>query len=281
MPRRVDPLHLHLLGIDVIVRASTVQMRELLGDLWAPFKAAAGPQGAAEIVIRDSGGSWDVEVLGRDRFETDDLWDLLDRVSSGLFQYVVLMGEGFLDIHAAVLAREELTVLVTGAPGAGKTTLTLEMLTSPKVSGWFYMSDDLAPIEVSSGQVWAFPKPLSIKDAERWPDLGKGWKGAGGLVAPTSTFPVPASGFPHLADTKRSVSHIVFPNREKGPPALDRVAPGLATYRLGCFVSSERMGPQALVLLAELCGRVPCFDLVYEEVEQGLALLEEAIETTA
>lgn len=62
-------------------------------------------------------------------------------------------------IHAAVVSRGE-TALVFAAPsGSGKSTLTWALLTH----GFRYLSDELAPIDLGSMYVHAYPHPLHLK----------------------------------------------------------------------------------------------------------------------
>jgi hypothetical protein len=62
-------------------------------------------------------------------------------------------------LHAAALARGERAWLLAGDSGAGKSTTTWALLHH----GWRYLSDELAPVDLASGRVHAYPHALCLK----------------------------------------------------------------------------------------------------------------------
>jgi hypothetical protein len=67
-------------------------------------------------------------------------------------------------LHAAVLTRGQNALLLMGELAAGKTTLSLDLARS----GWSFKGDDFAPFDAATGTVKPFPKPLGVKNPERW-----------------------------------------------------------------------------------------------------------------
>jgi hypothetical protein len=67
--------------------------------------------------------------------------------------------EAFTILHGAVLGRENRALAISGASGAGKTTLTLALLES----GWSYLSDDFCPIHRKTGLTHPFPRSLWVR----------------------------------------------------------------------------------------------------------------------
>jgi hypothetical protein len=66
--------------------------------------------------------------------------------------------DGFLVLHAGAVARDGEALIVSGSPGAGKTTLTLKLLES----GCSFLSDDFCPIHKNTGFVHPFPRSLWV-----------------------------------------------------------------------------------------------------------------------
>lgn len=79
----------------------------------------------------------------------------------GLNWCVYSMSHQYLIVHAAVLERDGLAVLLPAPSGSGKSTLCAALA----FSGWRLLSDELALIEPASGLVVPHPRPISLKNA--------------------------------------------------------------------------------------------------------------------
>lgn len=75
-------------------------------------------------------------------------------------------------IHAAVVEKNGIAVVLPGEPGAGKSTLCAALV----LSGWRLFSDELTVIPIQSELAMPIPRPISLKDAsieliaKRYPD---------------------------------------------------------------------------------------------------------------
>lgn len=67
----------------------------------------------------------------------------------------------FLILHAAVLERHGRALVMPAPSGSGKSTLCAALL----FRGWRLLSDELALIELQSGQLVPMPRPVSLKNA--------------------------------------------------------------------------------------------------------------------
>ena len=78
----------------------------------------------------------------------------------------ILRASQELALHAASLENHQGTILLCGAPGAGKSTLTLALMRH----GWRFGGDDIAFIS-EGGRVRGLPLPVTIKEGA-WPIVG-------------------------------------------------------------------------------------------------------------
>ena len=78
------------------------------------------------------------------------LWDM--------HALVPKLSRDFLFLHAGAVARDEGALLLPAAMDTGKSTLTAALLTQ----GFDYLSDELGPVDPITGQIFAFPKRISL-----------------------------------------------------------------------------------------------------------------------
>lgn len=79
----------------------------------------------------------------------------------GLNWCIATTAHQYLLIHAAVVAKGDRCALIPGAPGAGKSTLCAALV----ASGWRLFSDEMALVDMKSGEIWPAPRPISLKNA--------------------------------------------------------------------------------------------------------------------
>lgn len=87
------------------------------------------------------------------------LGELTYVIESDLIVRLQLDRPDLLFVHAAALEKEGVVHLVTGHSGAGKSTTCWGLLHE----GFRYLSDEIAPIEVETGRVHAYPHALCMK----------------------------------------------------------------------------------------------------------------------
>jgi HprK-related kinase A len=73
---------------------------------------------------------------------------------------LALGGRRYLLLHASVVERDGLALLMSGESGAGKSTLA----TLLAARGWRFMGDEFALIDPATGLVHAFPRLISLKN---------------------------------------------------------------------------------------------------------------------
>lgn len=178
-------------------------------------------------------------------------------------------------LHAACLARNDETILLCGAPGAGKSTLTLALLRN----GFEYLGDDVTFID-EHGEVRALPFPLTLKEGS-WPivphldvepDKLPTWDRADGLrvkYLPTQS--------PNQHE-RRPVRAIVSLLRgQAGEPSiqprpkLDQLRALLAEG----YAASGKASSDAFAGLVELVNSAACAELRYSDAQHAAQVLRD------
>lgn len=89
---------------------------------------------------------------------TDDLDEIATRFQAFLHIHIAEHSPNRTFLHAGAVGWRGRAIVLPGRTGAGKTTLTAELVRA----GASYLSDDFAPID-DRGRVHPFPKPLAIR----------------------------------------------------------------------------------------------------------------------
>lgn len=239
-----------------------------MGELWHEFESPPSP-GALPVHVRDSDGrSW-LRLPDEQELPFDDPWGLAEVVRYQLVERAVAGAKGVVPLHAAALTRGPAGALFAGASGAGKTTLAVALARS----GWSLAGDDIAPIDVETGLVHPFPKPLSIREPavlgvvparEAWPDPGPG-----PLLIPADALGPRAA--PFLPTLLAFIAHA--PDEA---PLLEPVPPGRAA--LDCIEYVREGGAVAVSALAALCRRAAVWKIRYRSSAEALELVDKAVE---
>lgn len=78
----------------------------------------------------------------------------------GMNLQIALGERRFLLIHAASVERDGRALILTGESGSGKSTLAAML----GEHGWRFMGDEFALIGLDNGQIYPFPRPISLKN---------------------------------------------------------------------------------------------------------------------
>jgi hypothetical protein len=113
---------------------------------------------AGEAIVEHV-ASLDGTAVGDDPYLLRSLGDLTYVIESDLIVRLQLARPDLLFVHAAALEKEGVVHLVTGHSGAGKSTTCWGLLHE----GFRYLSDEIAPIDVETGRVHAYPHALCMK----------------------------------------------------------------------------------------------------------------------
>ncbi|PSL04746.1 hypothetical protein CLV30_105213 [Haloactinopolyspora alba] len=189
-------------GVSIeVVGADTTALRSVLGDVLTPDDAPA------ERVV-------DLGDAGPSGVET---------VLAAVARAAVEPARGLL-LHAGAVVRDGRAVLFPGASGQGKSTLTAACLQQ----GFDYLSDELVAVDLDTGTVTGWPRPLMLTP---WSaaTLGlDGADGAEGVAAVGAGKTAVAAAALGAAPVRSSVevAHVVLARRDGGAAPPVPVAAG-------------------------------------------------------
>ena len=187
---------------------------------------------------------------------------------------MAVLDRGFL-VHGAMLSGKRGAVILSGAPGAGKSTLALAMC----AAGWGFGCDDMVRVRPDGGLA-PLPFAACLKSGA-WPLLAPMWPSIGTLASWTRTdgqrvrYLTP----PSMAGISASGVHaVVVLARAPGAAAtLSPIAPLEALQALvGSAYSPDRAATnEALRMLAAHLETARCRRLTYSDLDEAVQLLED------
>jgi hypothetical protein len=263
---------LTLLDSSFCITSEDDRMVELVRLLWEPFVSAKVPEGTP-IEIDAGEDGWRFLAPRDPGAVAKDPWVFAAVLRNFLSRRSIQEASGIVPLHGAAVEREGAFLVLSGPPKAGKTTLMLELL----ARGWRLVTDDLVPLEETGGSARPFPKPLSIREPERWRRYRERWDVPEWLPVPAGTALIPATAFPRTEVDVYSPSALVFSRWEAtGAPDVEALAPARAVA-----LCAENLhlpaGPGDLGTLSALCAAVPACRIRYGTTESALELLEKCL----
>jgi hypothetical protein len=198
--------------------------------------------------------------------QTED--DVLFHIDKHLTIALQLQRPDLFFVHAAVVSGRGSAAVIAAPPGTGKSTLTLALARS----GFTYLSDELAPIEVVMRSVLPFRRALCLKAIPPHP-----------LSLPRPTvrtgprYHIPASALgPVDAAAVHPIGVFIFAERHSTRgPVSHRISPAEAVARL----IANALNPAAhrhdgLDAAAALCHCIPAFSLNVYDLGMACAEVE-------
>jgi hypothetical protein len=210
-----------------------------------------------EIAVRGGPTKFDWFVIHGDSSELcGSLPDLVYVIEKTLTIELQRRRPDLFFLHAAVLSKGGRCVVIVGESGAGKSTLCWELC----YGGFSYMSDELAPINLDTLRVEAYPRAIGLKRVTRQmsalPDR---------TIRLGSTLHIPVEAVPGGFQRKPSaIETIVFLQKVNGhaAPRIQEIPRSEAAARLYANglnqLAHKRDGLTAVVRLA---GVRQCFSL--------------------
>lgn len=186
----------------------------------------------------------------------------------------------YLMLHAAVLERNGLAVILPGEPGAGKSTLTAALV----LSGFRLLSDELALIDRNDGLLVPLARPVNLKNASI--DIIRAFSpGAvmGELAHDTHKGTVahlkpPADSVARMAE-KALPAFIVFPRwKADAAPRLTPHSQADAFMHAATHAFNyDLLGRLGFDLNAAMVDRCECFDFEYSRLSEAVRIFSDLV----
>ncbi len=194
-------------------------------------------------------------------------WGLNWCISNQMHRYLIL--------HAAVLALGDAGLVLSGEPGAGKSTLSAALM----LAGWRLLSDELTLIDAQR-QLQPVPRPVSLKNES----IGLIRRRCPEAILTQTARDTTKGSVAHLRASKESLTGagrtaspraLVFPRYQAGSPLrLGEMRRGQALMRLidGAF-NYHLLGREGFGRAADLVEACTCMELEYSELDEALSAL--------
>lgn len=196
----------------------------------------------------------------------------------GLNLVIALRFHCYLMLHAAVLERNGLAILLPAAPGHGKTTLCAALAHR----GWRLLSDEFGLIRPDTDDMIPVPRPMALKnesidvirafapEAYIGPSIPNTRKGTVAHVKPPTNSVQQQS-------MMAAPRWIVFPRWVADAPLSFESIPkaeGFMMLATNAF-NYELLGEAAFRTVRDLMNGCKCFRLVYSDLDEAIARLNE------
>jgi hypothetical protein len=223
--------------------------------------------------------SWHVEPSAPDDLGigpvaagADDI-DLLDALVGRLNRVAFHVDPARLHLHAAAVELDGAGILLAGASGSGKSTVTVELLRR----GAAYLTDECVTVLPDSSTVFAYPKPITLKAGSlEWVALGGDHPVAGLEAAGNGRAHLRAGSVGDIAPRSSLGVIVLVRHTDEEPPTLNSISPAEACVRLlGDSLDGVRLGPSSLEVLARVVAGTSAWELVYRDAAEAAELIEQ------
>ena len=199
----------------------------------------------------------------------------------GLNWCVAAHAHQYLVIHAAVIEKNGVTVVMPAPPGSGKSTLCAGLVHC----GWRLLSDELGLYDLESGLIHGMARPVNLKNASIdviqqfapeavfTPPVPDTTKGTVALMRP------PKESVVRRAEPAR-VSCVVLPRYERGSSAtMERHSPA-RTFHLIAEQSFnyDIQGVRGFEAVASLIDQARCYQFTYSDLNDARARFDALVQ---
>lgn len=253
----LSDLYYRVLGVNVAVRCSDPDLRLLIQADWGQMASEDVPGDLNYTVSRIAEtAQFGLASFGQPAKSVADEGQLLHELQTDAIISIQQHRQDLYFIHAAVAELDGAACIFVAESGAGKSTTLWGLLHH----GWRYLSDELAPIQIASLQVHAYPRALCLKSRppERYPLPHA-------AVQTPHTFHVPVAKMPcdcRLDPTPLAAAYFVEYCSEASVPEIQPIGAAEAAARLYADALNPLAHANAGLLGAvEISKRIPCYTL--------------------
>lgn len=266
-------LYLRVLGIGIRVRCPDPYSYGLLLKGYSAFLTAADAEPALDYTVLPlSPAGFELLLDGQPAETAEDEYELLYFFEKHMTIEVQKRRQDLLFMHAAALDLDGRALILVAPSGSGKSTTTWALLNN----GLRYLSDELAPIELATLRVHAYPHALCLKAVPPEPF------GLPDETLHTShTLHVPVEYFPgELCQEPTPLAAIFFLRYDPaaGEPAVRPISKGEAGARIYSnalnLLAHSRYGLDAAVTVAN---HSRCYELISSDLQKTCALIKSTL----
>jgi HprK-related kinase A len=199
----------------------------------------------------------------------------------GLNWCVAAHAHQYLVIHAAVIEKNGVAVVMPAPPGSGKSTLCAGLIHR----GWRLLSDELGLYDLKTGLVHGMARPVNLKNAsidviQRFapeavftPPVPDTTKGTVALMRP------PTESAQRRNEPVR-VSAVVLPRYQRGSSALMQLHSPARTFHLLAEQSFnyDIQGARGFEAVASLIDQSRCYQFTYSDLNEASAAFDALVQ---
>jgi hypothetical protein len=260
--RHLNDLHIEFDGQTVTVRTDVANMHDYVAETYQPMLVEQSNNSIGHFELTGVEGAY--FLRGASKVDhPGEIAGLYEYLKHELLVQFIRERQDLLWLHAAAVERNGMGLLVAGPSGQGKSTLSTHLCEK----GWKFMSDDIAPVRMSSNDVLPFP----LVPFRRVGGSGVVERRALEALEKERVF-IPTES---IRRGSAPIAAIVFPVYRPGAaPALLRMPPGNAAFELlrsyTNFVDHKESGVSRA---SELARSVPAWEITYGDGADAASLL--------
>ncbi len=278
----IQPLHFSIGAINVALQSDLRSFLDEFLTLYAPYRTDHAGDKTIEIQVKTSRrmpwrrGTFTIHGDQGEGFTVERRYEVLPHIEWMINWQIIRQQNSFLQLHAATLEHDGHAIVLPGAPGSGKSTLTAGLL----AKGWSYLCDEFALINPKSLRLHPFPRALCMK-APSFPVVKElrlplqlktpYHKPTKGRVA----FLDPLHIRPDITGRPSRVRWVVFPKYTPGEtPTLHPMSRAEGAYELArqCF-NLRVHEARAIHTLAGIARNADCYRLISGEIHETCELI--------
>lgn len=198
----------------------------------------------------------------------------------GLNWCVAAHAHQYLIIHAAVIEKNGVTILMPAPPGSGKSTLCASLV----LSGWRLLSDELALMDPSTGEVHGMARPISLKNEsiqliKRFAPSSEITKPMFGTTKGTVALLKPPT---ESVDRRSEIGRprlVIFPQYVEGSVATLESKSKASIFMLLAEQSFnfDVLGVEGFQALSDFVDNVDCFHFSYSAFSDALSTFDQLV----
>jgi hypothetical protein len=262
----IEELNIEFDGQQITVRTDVPEMRDYVARTYELMLSKTNGNAIGQVEITHAPGGFAFRGEG-DIDHTGEISGLYEYLKYQLLVQFIRQRQDLLWLHAAAVVRNEKALIFAGPSGQGKSTLSTRLYEK----GWSFMSDDIAPVRMSSNEVLPFPQsPFRRVGGTREVDRTtlEALEKEPVSIAPESIRREPAP-----------IAAIVFPvYRPDARATLSPMASGNAAFELlrsyTNFVDHKESG---VARASELARQIPAYQLTYSEGISAAEILNSSL----